>query len=1098
MFGRENAELGPAWRLAGLLLVLALLPATPPMPAAVAGVTLANMATGEQPSRNLPENFCENCQHMAASTDLETLAGVDEDEWVLHVESRSGAFPSLSLEIPAEMRHRGTLAPRVTNNAEVVLLVDRSGSGFGPFLADFETQTFIDISGRPFPCPTGAAVPSSWPGSYEHDVLTDDGRLGVAGRCDDNRWYVALQDAATGHHETVRPFIEEPYDLVPSADGAVILTWHLKEMGGSTIDLATGEISTWGANDVALFGFPDADGSHVIFQTSDGIYREDLVTGQREVLSAFSGTPLYRSLLDFTADGRAAVYAEEGRLFLSSIGAARQPVDEFGFAARCDATCGVMLILGFGVRTIVIGAGPYTPPPPEIGVRDTISFDTPRSESEATRLSVELASLTIDAERTGPRQIVLARNDAFADALASGVLQSMGPLVLVPSGQPLQDSLLQQLRHLAPEVVWVLGGVGAIDGRVDSQLREMGVEVRRLAGVSRIDTALQVARAVTPGTRKAIVARAFGHETGALSQAWADAISAGALAADENIPVLLTPTNQLPQEVADFLSDSAVEEVLLVGGVSAISSEVEAVLQSLVARVRRVAGSDRFATASAVAAERGFESFQQARGVAVVDAVSDLGWTGGFAAARLSALADAPILLSDDDELPASTRSWIGDGIGLTYEAEAVVITCVTAAVVCKEGREVLGLPPEVDLTFDPVFSSVSPGSEILVTATPIPAGAEARAFGSCLDQSIQLAAETVLVVAGDVAVECDVQVVITHLSGAVQQNLVSYAVSPFNVIVPHRGCTAPDADLSDDGSTLFWVADRRCPGFVEGAGQTLVFADLPDGARTTVLMDDLGFNRWRLTPDGSYVIGSFDPPRSAEGGLVVSRVHGVVGTLGDMLADALGERLFGGLWVIETIGDDQVVVVHNPDVEVSPTRQSTGSSPRAYVLDLSTQEVVTTLGPFDDGILMDSFHLSWDHTLLVAGAGRVDVTTGVLTPWLDGDRHISDAVTSHDGGVVTFNRPPSDTVHVQHGTAPPVDLGLRGGGAFRRAISGDGAWVAAEQESEDFRNAVLINTIDEQRWESGAVQIFDVDTTASAVLVFGQEGFLVLPGPAA
>lgn len=71
----------------------------------------------------------------------------------------------------------------------------------------------------------------------------------------------------------------------------------------------------------------------------------------------------------------------------------------------------------------------------------------------------------------GARVVYIARADAFADALAGGVL-SDGPILLVPSCGDLPEVIRAEIRRLNPERVTALGGKGAVcDGILSAAAR---------------------------------------------------------------------------------------------------------------------------------------------------------------------------------------------------------------------------------------------------------------------------------------------------------------------------------------------------------------------------------------------------------------------------------------------------------------------------------------------------------------------------------------------------------------------------------------------------------------------------------------------------
>ena len=162
---------------------------------------------------------------------------------------------------------------------------------------------------------------------------------------------------------------------------------------------------------------------------------------------------------------------------------------------------------------------------------------------------------------------------------------------------------------------------------------------------------------VEPGTRygtaAALADEAFpdGADTALLAtgRAFADALAAAPLAAAESGPILLTEPDALPDETMDALEDLGVTDVIILGGPSAISEDVEAELTDESYQVVRRAGENRFQTAAQLALlahPDGADTVLLATGTNFADAL---------AAAPLAAAEDAPILLASADRLPGAT-----------------------------------------------------------------------------------------------------------------------------------------------------------------------------------------------------------------------------------------------------------------------------------------------------------------------------------------------------------------------------------------------------------------------------------------------------------
>lgn len=193
----------------------------------------------------------------------------------------------------------------------------------------------------------------------------------------------------------------------------------------------------------------------------------------------------------------------------------------------------------------------------------------------------------------------------------------------------------------APDA-FVLGGPSAVShvdaGVAFSRLGAGGV---RLGGRERFATAARVALSQFPGARARVyVANGYNYP---------DALAGGALAGQENAPVVLVDQRALPEVTADALRRFAPREVVVLGGAAAVSDEVVSAVRAVLpgVRVERVAGPARVQTAIA-ASQRAFNP-----GVAAAFVATGRDYRDALVGAPLAALHGGPVLLNDGPDLHA-------------------------------------------------------------------------------------------------------------------------------------------------------------------------------------------------------------------------------------------------------------------------------------------------------------------------------------------------------------------------------------------------------------------------------------------------------------
>jgi putative cell wall-binding protein len=202
----------------------------------------------------------------------------------------------------------------------------------------------------------------------------------------------------------------------------------------------------------------------------------------------------------------------------------------------------------------------------------------------------------------------------------------------------------------------------APDDGPSAMVRSSGTaDVTRVAGTDRVATAIALSEDQFDDGQAAVAVVTS-------STSSADAIAGGPLAAFDGGPLLLTGHDGLDPRVATEL-ERALEpgsDVFLLGGTAALGDRVVADLRELGFRPRRIAGTNRFETAVAVADELGDHSL-----VMIADG---RGFREALIAGAAAASLGGVVVLTDGATLPPSTDDFLANdpsrhiAIGLAAE----------------------------------------------------------------------------------------------------------------------------------------------------------------------------------------------------------------------------------------------------------------------------------------------------------------------------------------------------------------------------------------------------------------------------------------------
>lgn len=224
--------------------------------------------------------------------------------------------------------------------------------------------------------------------------------------------------------------------------------------------------------------------------------------------------------------------------------------------------------------------------------------------------------------------VVVANGHKAVDALSAAPLASVWQApVLTINGTTMTEGFANELQRLQTKRVVLIGGTSSISQGIEDALKARGLTVERISGANRY------------ATNDALNARLM-KETQAPTQAFIasgvnvmDALAIGGYAAQQQQPIVLTDGRGLTKDAMALVKSA--QTLYALGGEM---STPQAVLDTIGKPAKRIAGSDRYATAFAIAREfyKTPKSLVFATGKTEADALT------GVSVTRLN---EAPLLL---------------------------------------------------------------------------------------------------------------------------------------------------------------------------------------------------------------------------------------------------------------------------------------------------------------------------------------------------------------------------------------------------------------------------------------------------------------------
>lgn len=254
--------------------------------------------------------------------------------------------------------------------------------------------------------------------------------------------------------------------------------------------------------------------------------------------------------------------------------------------------------------------------------------------------SVEIAKATF--RKNEAPHVVLATGTDFPDALAGAPLAYAkdAPILLTKTNE-IPDDVLHAFDYFGVKEVTIIGGTSAVSNKVETTLeKDLSISVTRIAGADRYETAANIAAELgNTGSDTAYVT--YGGN-------YPDALSVASIAAMEGSPILLTRSNDIPEETSAALKNY--NNAYAIGGPAVIANKVVADLPN----GDRISGDNRYETSVNVAKELGVR-------LQSVNLATGQGFADALAGSVHAAVNEEPVILTRPDRLSPEAKKLFED-----------------------------------------------------------------------------------------------------------------------------------------------------------------------------------------------------------------------------------------------------------------------------------------------------------------------------------------------------------------------------------------------------------------------------------------------------
>ena len=159
---------------------------------------------------------------------------------------------------------------------------------------------------------------------------------------------------------------------------------------------------------------------------------------------------------------------------------------------------------------------------------------------------------------------IIASGENFADSLSIGAFATKNgyPIVLVQKDK-INDVTKQALKDSKIKKYYIVGGENSVSKSLEKELPQV---IERIAGNDRYETSLKIADKFYKDAQGAYLAS---------GEVFADSLAINPIAARFDVPLILTPKDKLPQKTQEYLDNSKIVQIAIIGGEKTVSKQIQ-------------------------------------------------------------------------------------------------------------------------------------------------------------------------------------------------------------------------------------------------------------------------------------------------------------------------------------------------------------------------------------------------------------------------------------------------------------------------------------------------------------------------------------------
>lgn len=188
-----------------------------------------------------------------------------------------------------------------------------------------------------------------------------------------------------------------------------------------------------------------------------------------------------------------------------------------------------------------------------------------------------LAEQLLKMKNNKPKEVILASAENYADALSiSAYCAKKSILILLVGKDNISKENERIFKKLGNPTIHIVGGENSISKKLESYIEKLTKsKVNRLAGKDRYETSNIISEKFAPNAKTAVVASGERFE---------DALLSGLVAANDDSTLILCKKDGLTVKTEQYIKNSKIEDIKIIGGENTISNKVVEELEKLQVR----------------------------------------------------------------------------------------------------------------------------------------------------------------------------------------------------------------------------------------------------------------------------------------------------------------------------------------------------------------------------------------------------------------------------------------------------------------------------------------------------------------------------------